>query len=533
MLSCQFKKDIIFITTRERLPVRYSQRNIIRNLSCSILLTLYIGLGDMLHAQNLGLDQVIQTTVANNPRIKVSLQSLEFTRGSMRIARSPFNTNIGLTGEGGREFSPNSIEGTTAPTESNYWFYTLSASKKFGFGTTVTPAVGVYSYGNQADNREVNEGTAFLTIEQPVLRGLGAKYTMANLRVAELNLNSQENQYLYDASAYLLEALSAYLEYLGAQQNLNIQLMTEEAMQETVRIMSRLVELDAVPGSELVVSEANLANQQVSTALAQNRLSLSQNVLSQIMGISVEELAAMGSPLEEFPVITSPIIVNEGYTTRWQQKSLSTRNDYLATVKDQEASLVNLDFAKRGMLPRLDLILGAGYNGIYQSTALDQYYQPFLSNIPGMNYNVGLRFNIAPRYDYEKGLRIQALAQNEAANQGLRDLELLIKREVQQDCDQIKYLLGATQSVLEAVEFSQQALENEKKKLNLGFSTAFNVALMQNNYLNAREREVALIQQLNLAIIRFKHHTGTLLEATGNSTFTVNSAQLFLLPEAP
>ena len=198
-----------------------------------------------------------------------------------------------------------------------------------------------------------------------------------------------------------------------------------------------------------------------------------------------------------------------------------------------EKSIIGLEFSKKGMLPRLNLNFGAGYNGLYQAQNFDQYYRPLVSNLPGMSYSVGVSFDIAPRYDLQKGQRIQAMALKDIADSRLQYLQLQIKKDVRRDCDLLKFLLGATGSVQEAVEFSSKALENEKKKLGMGVSTAFNVALMQNSYLNALERRNSLLAQLNQAILQFKYDTGTLLDATGNSTFTVNSNQLFVMPQSP
>jgi outer membrane protein TolC len=493
-----------------------------------VFLTLTVFAATDLSAQTgISTDQVIQFTVANNPQIKVSFQNIEYSKGSFRIARSDFNTNVRLTGQNRLNSYPSSIDDPSIVDEYTSWGYSLSASKKIGFGTIITPSIGVTS-GVGANN-----GSAFINLTQPILRGLGSTYNMANLRVAELNISSQEHGYLFDASVLILGTLSSYVEYIAAQSNLKIQLESEASMAETVRQLSRLVELDAIPRSELIVSEANLANQRTSSSLARNRLALSQNVLATSMGLTLEEVIAMGSAPEDFPMINSLIKIDENYANTWYNAGLAYRHDYLATVNDKEASVIGLDFSKKGMLPRLNLSLGAGYNGIYRSEALDQYYRPFFSNTAGMNYNVGLTFDIAPRYDYEKGQRVQAMALNDAANANLEYLQLQIKKEIQQDCDQLKYLLGAAESVNQAVEFSEQALLNEKKKLELGVSTAFNVALMQNSYLNALERQNGLLLQLNQSILKFKHHTGTLLEATGNSMFTVNTNQLFILPVTP
>jgi outer membrane protein TolC len=212
---------------------------------------------------------------------------------------------------------------------------------------------------------------------------------------------------------------------------------------------------------------------------------------------------------------------------------LKHRHDYLASSNDVEASVIGLDYSKKGMLPRLNLNFGAGYNGLYQAENYNQYFNPLFYNIPGMNYNVGLTFDIAPRYDLQKGQRIQAMALNESLKAELEYQQLQIKKEVRKDCDQLKFYLGASASVNQAVDLSKKALENEIKKLEMGISTAFNVALMQNNYLNTLERQIGLLEQLNQSLLQLKHHTGTLLEATGNSTFSINPNQLFELPQAP
>lgn len=514
--------------------------NISRYLYIGILMPCLFWSFSLVQAQAvISIDEVVGQTVANNPQFKVSLQKLEFSKGGFRIARSAFNTNLIFNGSNSRESIPYSLDGSPDnDIELKYWSYSLSAARKISFGTVITPSIGVFNSGqdilyDQLGGTLANQGTASISIKQPLLRGLGTTYNTAELRIAKLDINSQEHRYLFAASALLLDALGSYVEYIAAQLNLQIQQETEDRMAETVRQMTRLVELDAMPGSELVVSEANLANQRTNTSLAKNRFALSQNLLATSMGTTIEEVQSIGIPPFEFPFGTTLIIIDEDYTNFWMGESMQHRHDYLATTNDLEASIIGLDFSKKGMLPGLNLTFGAGYNGLSQAQGFDQFYKPYLSNIPGMNYNIGLTFDIAPRYDLQKGQRTQALALNETADGNLKYLQLHIKKEVRRDCDLLKYLLGATKSVNEAVEFSLKALENEKKKLDLGFSTAFNVALMQNSYLNTLERHNGLLQQLNQAILQFKYHTGTLLDATGNNTFSVNSNQLFLLPEAP
>ena len=39
-------------------------------------------------------EELIDLTVENNPRFKISLQSLKYSKGSYKVARSDFNTNI-------------------------------------------------------------------------------------------------------------------------------------------------------------------------------------------------------------------------------------------------------------------------------------------------------------------------------------------------------------------------------------------------------------------------------------------------------
>ncbi|MEQ9064554.1 MAG: TolC family protein [Vicingaceae bacterium] len=487
---------------------------------------------------NLSVDQLISTAVENNPQIKVSYQNLEFSRGSFRVARSGFNTNILLNGLNSKNVISSSLGEPASSIDQNFWSYSLGASRKFAFGTIVTPSFAVVNSGSTAPNSDnielpVNQGTAFINLEQPLLRGLGTSYNLAELRVAELGISSQEHRYLFDASSLLLDVMSSYVEYISARLNLQIQQDTEASMAETVRQMDRLVELDAIPGSELVVSQANLANQQTNTAIAENRYALAQNSLATTLGIPVSDLRNMGEPPLFYPMESSVIKVDEVYTNSWISQSLTMRHDFLATTNDVEASEITLDFSQKGMLPRLNLTMGAGYNGLYQAQSFDQFYRPYFSNVPGMSYSLGLSFDIAPRYDLQKGRRIQALALKDAADANIRFLELQISKEVRRDCDQLKFFLGATQHVNEAVEFYKESLKNEKKKLELGSSTAFNVALMQNNYLNALERQNALLQQLNQAILQFKYHTGTLVDASGNSSFSVNSGLLFVLPVAP
>ena len=82
----------------------------------------------------------------------------------------------------------------------------------------------------------------------------------------------------------------------------------------------------------------------------------------------------------------------------------------------------------------------------------------------------------------------------------------------------------------ESVKSYKRAYQNEVLKFQAGTTTSFALVQVQNNYLLAKNQLIDVLMDLNIAVIEFRHQTGTLIEPQGNNTFNFDTLQIFTLP---
>jgi outer membrane protein TolC len=505
---------------------------------------------DAANAQPFGdsllLQQAVEVALERSPSVQASRQRLVAYEGYAQSARGIFNTSYSLFAEKSMSRTPSTIifrEGILGAPKVAYdefrsFRYGLDASKLLSSGLVVSAGAGLTNYGKDDLYRRLllagrgelitNRATAYLNLSQPLLRGRGKSFQMAGVQMADFRLGAQAQQFYYDVSVEVLEVLLGYVDYVTALKNLEIQRQTEERFVSTVRDLDRLVELDALPRAETLFIRANTASQTNNRVYAENNLAYLRNALGARMGLGNGEISQLPMPTAAFPIedISLP---DTAYLSRWLDESLKARPDYQSLLQVIEANAVEVAFNRQRMQPRLDLHAGISYNGIHEGSGLSQYGASFATNVPGMNYSVGISMALAPAFDQEKGDLLASTAQLDAARHQAQALENGIHLNVKRYYDQLRYFQQVVVSARQAVGFNETALNNEYTKLKLGSSTVLNVVQIQNNYvlsLNALNRA---LQDLNTAFFLFKFHTGTLLERDGQSVW-VDYDRLLSLP---
>jgi outer membrane protein TolC len=235
-------------------------------------------------------------------------------------------------------------------------------------------------------------------------------------------------------------------------------------------------------------------------------------------------------PPKDFSIDEIQLFDTSGYLARCYRESLVNRSDINATNYMIEQSEITINHIKKSIKQDLNLMVGIGYNGIFESTDFGQIYRPLFQNIPGVNYNVGLTLTINPKHDKEKGELVKSMAGKEivVANRSLLITEMNASIE---NC--LRKVFAFNQIVTNykrAVNYNKEALENEYTKLKLGTSTIINLVQLQINYNEALSDLYNAILNLNLSLITYRYLTGTLINVNSESFIIVYYNNLFSLP---
>ncbi len=511
------------------------------NKNCTLNLTIYIfflfSIRTSSSVAQLKVEEVIQKIITNNPDLQANSKKINQATGILLQAKGSFNTTYSANFNKALAKTDYTYESPTLSTPIDSWNYSVGVSRKLPWGMVISPSVGVKNYGyveSYPGKGDVltNHGVASLRVVQPLLLGLGKKYNMANIRNAQLAISATEHEYIYQASEIILQSLETYIQYIGAYQNLLIQIQTEASLNKAIVDVNRLIKLDALPASEVIILEAQLSNQRAMHKLAENKMESVKNQLGALMGLKEEEIYSMPLPDTVFPVTFSNSTINEDFIKNWLDKSFVNRHDYMALEKNIQSAELDCFVSKKSVKPRLDLTLTTGYTGLSQALNSEQYYQSLTQNIPGVNYMVGLSFVFLGKNDYAKGKEIETLSTLDILEEQKKKLILNIHNQIKQTGNNYKNNAQVVGFLSESEKNYKKAYQNEIRKFQAGTSTSFIVVQVQNDYLLSKNQLVSLLTDLNISVLEFRHNTGTLIEAQSDNTFNINPTKIFTLPLA-
>ncbi|MCD4834675.1 MAG: TolC family protein [Bacteroidales bacterium] len=497
----------------------------------------------------LSIIDVAELTLENNKNILVSKSNVEVAEGNILKSKSVFNLKFKGSIDKTYTITPLTIDqrenlsdySNSSYTENDLFDYTIGAYKKFKFGTIINPGITftnfgkdtLYNYLYEAGSGEyiTNRSKVYLNLNQPILKGAGKEYNTADLRISKKRYQLTEEYYYHNISTSLLESFIAYLEYIGVKKNLEIQENIDDKFLLVIHQIEKLIEMDAIPASDLNYLKANYTARKSELVDAQNQLQNYKIHLANKIGLDREEIPKMFEPPNEYIISDIELVSRkEDYIGYSYRQSLMNRKDYLGSelLLDVEKELVK--YYKKSLKPTLDLNLSIGYNGIYESGNFDQYYKPYFENIPGINYKVGISFVIDANNDLNNGNLIVAKGNYNRQKALSQSLEEDIYINISKFYNDIINYKEIVLLYKETVRFYEEALENENIKLKLGTSTVINLVQIQNDYYLALDLLYSAILNLNMSILYYRYHTGTLCSIIDDNTIDIDYQNLFSLP---
>lgn len=507
----------------------------------------------LLSAQNnlsgtniLTLADVAELTLKNNKNLIVSENKLESAKADIYKAKSEFN----LTFEGNiyKDYSkvPTTIDSrenliftsNSSYYESDLFQYNISSYKKLKFGTVINPGITFTNYGKDSlyeygyGNYITNRSNVYFRITQPLLNGFGKKYNTTFIRVNEKQFTLIKKEHFNTIALSLLESYSAYVKYIGAKRKLEIHENVNKQLLRVIDQIETLIEMDAIPASDLNYLMANYSVRKSELLNTQNHLNNQKLNLEIKMGVARQEMFDELTLPDEFMIsdIDLTAIDSDKYINYSYIQSLERRPDYQSfkVMVDIKQDLV--DYYKKSMKQTVNLDMAIGYNGIYESDKLDQFYKPYFENIPGVNYKIGLSFNINPKNELNRAnllLQVSDLKSQIALKDQIQEnLYVNIKKTF----NNLKQLHENTKLYRETVSYYKTALENERTKLHLGSSTVINLVQIQNDYYQALDLLNDAIMNLNIEILNYRYYTGSLCAIDKESNIEIDYLNLFTLP---
>lgn len=384
-----------------------------------------------------------------------------------------------------------------------------SITEQAGLSATVrqkipTGADFAFTWSNtgQWNDEDAFSSSWDLSVKQPLLRGAGTQVNTVSLKTARINERINILSLKSTVMDTVTSAILAYRRFFQAQKQLDIAKNSLERAKRLLEVNKELIDAGRMARVEIVQTQADVANREVTLIQTQNALDNARLALLQVLDIDKHT--------QVVPVEKTQIKQMDLHLQRFQDLAFKKRPDYLNSLLALEKSEFNLVVAKNNKLWDLSLDGQYGIPGTGENNIEEAAKRAFTAD--RSNWAVGLFMNI-PIGDLtrEQGV-ISAKTRLKQQKLSIEELKDNIEIEIQDAVRDIEMKLRQVTLARQARKLSEQKLDIEKEKLKVGRSTNFQLVTFQNDLVSAQSNELnAVIDYLN-ALTNLDKTLGTTLE---------------------
>jgi outer membrane protein len=377
-----------------------------------------------------------------------------------------------------------------------------------------------------------NFSTINYSLTQPLLRGKGRNIVTISERTSLLYLENAKKNNEFANSLQILQIGIAYWNYYLASENLEIYTQNEARVRNVLEITKELVKADKKPQSDLILVNADLANQEKLTFLAEQNLYQSKISLGREVGLSNEESLLLEVPSNQFPTILESKyninLVKERYIKTAKEK----RADLRALGIITDAVEMQYKLAENNMKPQLDISGFVFHGSVSTGAGIGETFSSFTNN-QGNNFGLGARltFTFPTNNNLAKGNLAKSYIAIKDQKVTIDNFNRNIELNISIALNNLHNSVLVVEKAKEALDNYKEAFLNEQEKFQTGLTTLLNLILFQERLTSAELQYLAAYQQFANSIIVLRHETGTLVNQE-NSGFSVNINAFNTIPNS-
>jgi len=494
----------------------------------------------------LSLQQVALITLKNSPLLMQGKLGVQSARAGARMHSGAFDIYTAVIVKADEKRPPVPQIAIDEDTQD----LTFAVAKKFRTGIETTVSAGIMRTDKRVpplksvEPKETMNVSHFeLNITIPLLQGRGYVSAAADETAARLKSQAAELSFYHGISDLLLASTNAYWDYKAAIKTLEIQQESEQRIQNWAKNAADLGKSrygDAFSKkyeAEISRIQGYLADKHRNTIVAAEQVNNTKGTLAVIMGIPSEQIANIGKPSQEIAHDWSEILAKLKQRTmqnEWVAIAKEKRLDIRAAKLTQEASAVKLAKMRRDVLPKLDLALMAGRNGIELGDGYGHYVDALNSDIRGTDVGATLTFIYPLGNNLAKGKRDLANATHKLDVIKTNDLIRTIEVQIGVDTRALILKLKETVKALQAVKLYGATLENSYNSFRDGLlekpHIIFNLQDIDEKHTKANNDLIRSIQELAKTITKLRFETGTILIGGSMDTEKLELGKMSKLP---
>lgn len=488
---------------------------------------------DEAEAQRMTLREAILQALLNNTDIRVEDLGRAIEAEKVKVAKQDFDLKLegsyiyqsidtpqnaqDFVATGGGTSAPNNpaepIPATPNIFEQRNHVGKLALSNKFATGTEVELGTTLRVLDNSL-NRQLPpslfnpewETFTGLTITQPLLRDLGMRGNLAEIRIAKSNAKIADYEWQARTASVVAEVMKRYYDVVFTLENIRVQkdgvALADKLLEDTRKRSKEGV----AANNDVVVAEAGVYQRKEEALAAEMQYIERQNAL-QLLFKRSEEVFARSTRIVPVDGL-SPEVPDTSRSTL-MSVALDKRQEIKQAAETMNVRSAQSDLARNQSRPRLDLVASGGFHGLDGGFG-DTYSRAF--NGQGPEWTAGMQFSVPLNWDNLKAAKRLAEGQVNQAAVLAEKVRLQVLLEVDTVLSRVRIDQQRLVAARKSREAAQQSADAELKRLQQGVSTSYQVLQLQRDYSQARSRELATLADLNKDIADLYLTTGTLLE---------------------
>ena len=489
---------------------------------------------------SLGLKNALVLGLKNNLDIAFQSYNPQIAETGIMRAESEFDTMLKS------DFSKNRVRqqvgnvlagGTSQPiTVQDRFNWNTSIQKKFTPGTAAELKLNNENYKTDLSFQGLvpqYRSELILSLTQPLLKDFGIDINTSLIKIANLNQQMSVEQFRAAVQETLYRIELFYWNLYFQNEDLKSKEISLKLAEDLLREIKIKIDAGTLAPIEIYQAEQNVAARKEDIIVAKRRVQDAEDFLKAALNLYEKEKYWNVSiePLDK-PDLT---IVHPN-TEECIKVALEKRPDFIKTQLDLKSSNIQVKYTKNKTLPRIDLVGSIGTSGlagrprdtsgvfgpltgtrknpwsghwddVYDSLGSRDYY----------SYLIGLKFEIPLENKLAKSDYAQAKLQQAQAVTEIKLKEVTIINEVRDAVREIETNIQRLATARALLKSSQETLDAEKKKFDVGMSTERNVLDFQDRLQKAMSNMALTEADYSRSLTNLLKVQGILIEGKGLS----------------
>ena len=375
-----------------------------------------------------------------------------------------------------------------------------------------------------------NTGQIEFAVKIPLLRG-GFNTASAPLRAAYEQEKAQYYDFQFQTGREVLKAIQAYWAYLARYEEYRILSRSYEEKIKLVENVNELIQEDERPRSDIWQAESRLYERESELLGAEQTLIEASHALAETMGLSFEDYGKIPLPADTFPSSESIIAMQQQDLNPDLSVVPSQRADIKQVRSLMKAREILLSSARNLALPKLDVSLSVGYNGLREGSEMRAFYGSINNDLAGPNMGITIEADWPMRNRSARGQILTARSQ-------LKQTKLQAEQLGRSALSEASLAWRAIEETFARFQIAQQrsdrlklSYEGEREKFALGDSTMIDVLNIEESHLNSLIEVVRSKSRYQKAIALYYERAGAIVDFGNDGVASVDLDKLLLLED--